>query len=36
LRPGRVVVEYGQEEAVRDSGRANRLPEGIVVREGLG
>ncbi len=36
LRSGRVVVEYGQEEAVRDSGRANRLPEGIVVREGPG
>lgn len=36
LRPGRVVVQYAKQQAVRDSHRANRVPEAIVVRAGLG
>ena len=34
LRPGRVIVEHAQQQPVRGTHRANRRPEGIVVRAG--
>jgi hypothetical protein len=36
LRPGRVIIQHAQQQPVRGTHRADRLPEGIIIRESPG
>jgi hypothetical protein len=36
LRPGRVIVKHSQQQSVRGTHLADRLPEAIIVRDGVG